>query len=339
MKKNIYILFIILLCGCEEYRSFPIFVLSSNIERICGDFYYDDLMVSPPSQLELKDSCLFLFRTLGVTAKVIKEIDGSDFGMFGNIGQGPDEFISPFYIGGNDSTMYIYDLTLRCVREYNLRNISDSLLFTKVEEKKLPSSDIVYHSAKRLDNGYSVAQILNGTSNLFLVLDEDLKIVSQFGENPFSNKISDMYPFWGYLCSHGNQFVFAAMRYGYIVSYKIRKDGSPVLLWEHYLSQPYYSIHKNILRWNADNLMGFYNVKMNSKYIFALYSGVEDTNSLEQIPNNLLVFDFDGNLVKNFKIDKNCGRLAVSEDNIVYAFYTDPDVGIVKYNLQDYLKN
>ena len=57
------------------------------------------------------------------------------------------------------------------------------------------------------------------------------------------------------------------------------------------------------------------------------------------VPETLLVFDHEGRAVKSFKTDKAIGRIAISpEANIVYGSYSRSDVGIVKYDLSDWLK-
>ncbi|MCD8179328.1 MAG: TolB-like 6-bladed beta-propeller domain-containing protein [Tannerellaceae bacterium] len=92
-----------------------------------------------------------------------------------------------------------------------------------------------------------------------------------------------------------------------------------------------------MIKFNQDeNLNGFMDVKMNANYIFGLYSGKKSdfvTGNEEGLPRNLLIFDYEGNLLHNLKLDKKCIRIAVSEDNIVYALHLDPESGVSVYDL------
>lgn len=78
---------------------------------------------------------------------------------------------------------------------------------------------------------------------------------------------------------------------------------------------------------------------MNSEYVFALYSGNKSyrTPDERKFPETLLVFDLNGTLIKRFHLDTPCVRIALSENNVIYALSVAPEMHIVKYELNDYL--
>ena len=85
---------------------------------------------------------------------------------------------------------------------------------------------------------------------------------------------------------------------------------------------------------------GFVSVKMTKHYIFCSYCGLvfsPDNSGFDS--RHLLVFDHQGNLVRHLLLDREIGRIAVSEDEgTVYAVAFSPDISIVRYFVGDLLK-
>ncbi|WP_158228523.1 BF3164 family lipoprotein [Parabacteroides provencensis] len=297
---------------------------------------FEEIEIGIPSQIEWINSNLYLFRVNGCAAKIFDENNKINIADFGKMGPGPDEFISPFYAGynKNNNRIYINDISLKTFREYEIIKKEDTLLFKKHITKNIKCDGIVFRAAVRLKNGYTVAQVISGTNKMFILFDSDMKIHHTFESNPVGEDATVLHPFSGYLTSNENQFTFAAMYYGYIVSYNISDNGDVTKLWEHYLSCPYYETNRGRVKWDRErNKMGFFDVKMNDKHIYALYSGKKDIDDISRVPSNLLIFDLNGKLENNYLLDKQSGRLTIAHDSIVYTIYTEPDVGIAKYKL------
>jgi hypothetical protein len=195
-----------------------------------------------------------------------------------------------------------------------------------------------------MSNGKYIGVVASGSdiSSYFSILDKDMKEVGRFGYVPFLENLKglNLRRLNGSMTSSQTQFVFAAMNYGYLVSYEITEENEVNKKWEYYLSDPYYKIENGEVKWEEDNnRMGFYDIKMNSKYIFALYHGDEISHMLEtdSTPKHLLVFDLNGHLIKLFELDRQCVRIAVTEENTVFAGSVEFDSEIVRYDLSKYL--
>ena len=66
-----------------------------------------ELIMNLPMWIEWRDSNLFLIQPGGCAAKVVRASDASEVAIFGPIGKGPDEFLTPCFIR-DDEESYIY---------------------------------------------------------------------------------------------------------------------------------------------------------------------------------------------------------------------------------------
>jgi hypothetical protein len=301
-----------------------------------------DIIIVPPSQIELVEDRLFLFRSGdGHAAKIIKT-DGSDRNeSFSRMGQGPGEHISPYFAGYDSikKAIYIWDVSLMVMCEYACLMDDDTCTFVETNRKRR-ENEVLYYVANYLENDLFVAALARGSdnANYFISLDQNLNVTKEFGNLPFINDIKglNLTRMRGVMASLKNQFVFGGMQYGYIAGYRVMDNGEIHKKWDYLVSEPQYEIKQGTVTWKDDNKTGFFDLKMNSNYIFALYCG--EILSSEDLAQTLFVFDQEGNLLKTFTLDKRCSRIAVSEDNIVYALALDLDPIIVRYDLSDYLR-
>ena len=87
--------------------------------------------------------------------------------------------------------------------------------------------------------------------------------------------------------------------------------------------------------------LGFPEVKMTKNYIFCSYFGERLTREkLKTLkPRNLLIFDHQGNLLKNLRSKRSLGKFTVSEDEkTIYAATEEPEVAIIRFDISNILK-
>jgi hypothetical protein len=85
-----------------------------------------------------------------------------------------------------------------------------------------------------------------------------------------------------------------------------------------------------------ENIIGYKNLYSTKNYFYILYSELGMMEMMENtfIFNTILVFDWNGKLVKKLKTDINLRTFAVSEDDkIIYGTTANPYPTIVKFNL------
>ena len=125
---------------------------------------------------------------------------------------------------------------------------------------------------------------------------------------------------------------------GYIACYELQNDGKERLLWDHFLEKPIYKgdqLDRKHLK------LGFPEVKMTKNYIFCSYFGERLTREkLKTLkPRNLLIFDHQGNLLKNLRSKRSLGKFTVSEDEkTIYAATEEPEVAIIRFDISNILK-
>lgn len=345
MKKACSVLVLIGLLGCKGAVQERFLTSIPDPVCVAGRTYDEDIVTLPPSQIELMGDNLFLFRTMQLLAQGIDKKTGVSTINLGYIGDGPGEFISPYFVGENkkDSTYYVFDYTYNLMRKYKWEMKQDTFLFHLLKEIKREDRKVAFYTVCRMEHDYFVAlSESQETCHPFVLLDKNLHVISEFGEMLEDGKYMNPRLYHGGLASFKDQVVYASIDFGYLVSYRISADGIIEKLWEHFFSPIYfnYDKEKTGIDWHR-NLRGFYDVKMTEKYIYCLYSGEPSNVNVprEVLPDKILVFKHDGTLVKNFLIDKESGRIAIEKDSILYVSYISPDSGIAFYDIGGLLDN
>ena len=123
-----------------------------------------------------------------------------------------------------------------------------------------------------------------------------------------------------------------------IACYEQQADGTCKILWDACAEQPIYKkdqLDLTLLK------LGFADVKMTKNYIFCSYFGQKyDRDNRKNIkPRNMLVFDHQGNLLKNLRSERSLARFTVSEDEkTIYAATEEPEVAIIRFDISNILK-
>lgn len=87
---------------------------------------------------------------------------------------------------------------------------------------------------------------------------------------------------------------------------------------------------------SLDSRAGFLDVACTDKYVYALYSGrvLSDDLFTAYYGNHIFVYDWDGNPVKHYVLDKDLFMLNIDEDNgTLYGVSNDPEGCILEYKL------
>lgn len=84
--------------------------------------------------------------------------------------------------------------------------------------------------------------------------------------------------------------------------------------------------------------LGFPDVKITKNYIFCSYFGERLTREkLKTLKvRNILVFDHKGNLLKNLRLERSVGIIAISEDEkTLYAVTEEPEIAIIRFDISN----
>lgn len=345
MKHIVFLLLVIELFSCKGERS-ELLTLPHSIELTPIEYTEDPVIKNPwgMKQIERK---LLLFNVNGGDCVInVMDIEsGKIVKKWGAYGNGPGEFSVSLYWGSHDDKhiFFLFDPNMSLLREYSWSMDSDEINFSLIREIPYGSKDgVQIQFGRRLASGSYAAYANYGIGKPILILNSELKVLSNFGDFPDDmHKSMIMFSFEGRLEAYKNKFVYAMTNLGYLACYEQLSDGSVKQNWADYMQKPVY---------NADELdrkllkLGFFSVTMNDKYIFATYSGVLDSQEQRQnsgiSPENILMFDYQGHLLENLHTKgKRLGQITLSEDgNTLYAATLYPQISIVRYNISPYVK-
>lgn len=313
--KYITLIFLLSLEACSNVSHYQqeTIDLSSEIE-VSPEKVSNDIVMTPPVQLLADDrflicmapgmgrSILFLDKTTGNTC------------YWGQMGSGPDDFVSPKCIRQKDHRLTIYDVNLRKAVEYEVHS-GDSVSLVPIRRQTVQTGEIQLIDLHTMDHRLSVGLVGIGCPHQFVLLDEGMNVMKSFGDFPMEGLPKDNYlSVYGCLSSWQNKLFFACLPTGYVVCYDIDREGNVRKEWEHFLTQPSYDSSRG--KWNPDNKNGIYDMKATCDYLFLAFSG-KAFSEASRLPQNILVFTHDGKLVRNIKCkDAFIGRLAVDGDYI-----------------------
>ncbi|MCD8179329.1 MAG: hypothetical protein LUE98_18780 [Tannerellaceae bacterium] len=233
--KNIlfFCLFLVISYGCNltggDVHKVPYLRLIEEVP-VVGE-KLEDFLLAIPGEMDLIDNHL-LFR--GDFGKVIKtyNLTTGVINEYGLKGQGPFEFITPFYAGKDvdQNLLFIWDVSTKTLtsHQFSIGEGEESFYIEPKQQSINKYEDINYFVSHYVNDSYLVAQRTSGlnTVDYFLLLDSSLQIIKHFGENPFSVTNKNTILQRGMFGSFKSDFTFVGMSYGYIVHYHISTTGA-----------------------------------------------------------------------------------------------------------------
>lgn len=312
-------------CSGVKQHQQGVIDLTSAVE-ISPEIVSKDILMTPPVQM-LADSEFLIFMAPGMGHSILfLDRNTKNTYHWGQMGNGPDDFISPKCIRQKDHRLTVYDVNLRKAVEYEL-HLSDSVHLNAIERQTVQTDSINLIDLHTMDNNLTVGLVGIGCSNMFVLLDEKMKLMKSFGDFPMEGLPKENYlSVYGNLASYKNKLFYACLPTGYIVCYEIDKKGNIEKEWEYFLTKPLFDAGRG--KWTSDNKNGIYDIKATKDYIFLAFSG-KSLSEESRLPQNILILTHDGKLVKNIKCkDSFIGRFVVDGDFI----YASGEDNLIKFN-------
>ena len=336
MKNIIFLLFLLLISCKQESKLLAL----PEETPITGLDYTNELYMSYPLSVDIiKDKLLILMHKSDNVLHIVDTDNGLVVNKIGVMGGGPGEFLQPRYLGYDHSNIYLYDLRQKKVRSYKWNAIEKGEDLPKIEGIHQKDKDITILDGQILNGNYFVGNSILGLSKPIVIFDKEMNVVNNVGEIPDSeHENTALTTYGGVIDCYENKFVFAMSSLGYIAYYEQRPDGKSNLLWEHYLEEPMYKGNQLDIK---QLKLAFPDIKMTKNYIFCSYFGERLTREkLKTLkPRNILVFDHQGNLLKNLRSKRSLGKFTVSEDEkTIYAATEEPEVAIIRFDISNLLK-
>lgn len=336
MKSYIVFLFFLLI-SCRQASNL---LILPEETPITGIDYANELYMGYPLGLDvIKDKLLVTMHKNENVLYIVDAYNGAIVNKIGAVGGGPGEFLQPRYFGYDHSNIYVYDLRQKKIRSYEWSAIEKGEDLPKIEGIHQKNKDITILDGQILSGNYFVGNSIVGLPKPIAIFDKEMNVVGNIGELPDKeHKSMALTTYGGVIDCYENKFVFAMSSLGYIACYEHQPEGKSILLWEHYLEKPIYKGDQLDMK---QLKLAFPDVKMTKNYIFCSYFGERLTREkLKTLkPRNILVFDHQGNLLKNLRSKRSLGKFTVSEDEkTIYAATEEPEVAIIRFDISDILK-
>jgi hypothetical protein len=248
---------------------------------------------------------------------------------FINRGKGPNELIFPGLMCALDDSIFsTYEANKKQLVYFNVYDIIANFhQFEKVTNTNL--SDLVIFQSYPINDSLVIftGMFEDGKYCLYNSKSENTIITVDFPDDENHQKENNYIKSMAHqgeiaIKPNKQKFVFVC-RHGY---FDICSVSQNELLLEnrklYYLSD-YKVIGENVVAHSAKSAYAFHSVEVTDNYIYMIYSGrTKDEFGSEYIAgNNILVYDWNGNPVVNFKTDRYLHRMTLDRNNlIIYGF-------------------
>lgn len=337
MKANVLLITYLftLLTSCQERKEQETIPTQSlKHELLMGDEYFikriADMTLMNDSIIVLRSSkSEKLFQILNPSQKTVFE--------FGDIGQGPNDFLSPSSLSSEkDNSFSFYDLNKRRYSTIHLNHENDSWQV----EHHFKSDSLIHISVMPVADNRYIATGMYPKHRLTL-LDENGNLLKGFFEIPYRDekerKVNEMVRAEAYqgkiAVSPSRKRLVQAMSKGdMIYFYNITGNGELILLSEQVNSYPKYRYDNGAM--HQESPIHYLDISVTEDYVYALYSGrnYKDDKDKAFQGNFLRVFDWNGKLVKEFHLDIDVQAITTTKNNQrIYAVSYLPDPVLVAF--------
>lgn len=319
-----------------------------------GQLYDKDIVMRPFGLFTL-DSMLFIVSS-GISdgfGQVFNlQNDLEELGVFGNIGNGPDEFISPELTFVGDNYFFMQNVNAREIAKWSVAKTDSQIKVSEISRLRLEHHDVSgirteSRKVNPLGDEYFVGLICNPEEGYFTLYNKNMEFINSFGKPPIYE--SGMSPFSymrrlsGHLSANGSSFVFSAMNIPYIAYYSMEKgDATPVLRWEDTYGKISYTAENDAFNF-SDKAVGMtMGVQNRDEYIYVLYidmpwNQIDFSFAEKSLAKSILVFNRKGERIARLNMDHGLYFFYVSEDEkTIYGITQNPDYMVVNYEIPEF---
>lgn len=358
MKNRIILLISIVtiaLCSCNKTNqsAMDLFVDKEEIKLFMDSLYFEKDSLAKPYLLTVIDTFLLVHDVYDMKHfTVFNTMSRKCVTRFGNIGIGPGELSIGNVLSVRKKAIYSFDIPRRYIFKYNLNDFIN-------EDKSIPKTIAKFehipetHLSRVISVGDSC--FLGGgvykSKYQHLLFDEKGNILD-YGIETFHHQESfdNMYKFLsnqGILISHPekNKHVYTVKNSANIDFIEI-ENKKLKLVKSHRLNDPQFKnedLGKDSysIDYDKNTVIGYMDVAPAHNFVYTLYADKSIVNKNGKYNSRssdiVLVFDWEGNPIKKYKLNKEVYYITVDEDkNIIYALLQDKDFfwNIVSFNIE-----
>lgn len=307
----------------------------------------EDTLLHDIDEIALLDSLLFVIdETEHFYFALFNIKTDSLMFRFGTKGNGPGELMWPLFIECNKQNNAFVVSAINPVG-YMYYSI-DSLIanpnsYTPGILKIKKRDDNFIYTVNRLNDSLYIGkgQLKDGQ---FAIINKAGEIISIQEKYPVGDEV-ELYnqvelgsTYQGEITTkpESNKFAYVSIVGSILEVCEVKEDLLIEKIKTYYFNYPQIVSSNNRTALVKENIIGYKNLYSTKNYFYILYSelGMMEMMGNAFIFNTILVFDWNGKLVKKLKTDINLRTFAVSEDDkIIYGTTANPYPAIVKFNL------
>lgn len=332
MKKRFYLFVLFLFIVSCKNKNTVVFE-SIKDEIIISDTIYTRM---PGDLLVLDDFVVWIdpFANKNFLHILDKE-DGHEVERFGNIGQGPNDFLSPRVSSVDDNRIFIYDSNAKKNAFVDFQKNAERLTFLPLPQDELVTQKIFAEPLGFVSlkpNDYEFIEILKEDYSYSLdswVKDKELKNRFEVFQGNIGYNIKKKI------------LVYAPRFFPFFRLYKQNSEGQ--LEFEKECGeQAKFDIANNELLFNKDSFSGCFDMTLSKDYIILLHYQPQKTNEemkelgrdFSKLPQKFLLYDYNGKLKRIVDAKMPVLRIASnSNDNDLYFIALSPEYTLYKCSL------
>lgn len=296
-----------------------------------------------PLQMECTDSLLVILDYMDDCYFHVYTLSGNPKGKFARKGQGPGELLSAnqFHLSPGKDTLYVYDGVSRKLVAYNLdTNLERDRSFTeyKIDYSILPPSETPFIIYDLLPLGGNQFLLKANQPNLrYGCINLATKqITSVYKDFPSEYVTGNAEEIWSVFSSDTRTFfkpdyarMFNATYIGGILElFSVGSGWELAMDTTLCIYEPVYGLAEGTVPafvvGNEKTQLGFEDAYAGNEFIYALLH--EKGDAME--PESVIVFDWQGNAVKEMRTGQRLARFCVDETyNVIYALASDEENG------------
>lgn len=299
--------------------------------------FFSDSVVLPDVIHVIDDYIIFLDNESNKPLHLFSLKQNKYIGSYGKLGEGPEEFQTPALMTNNDNNSFlIYDQISRKTLGYTITSLLDNKPFFELKMNQNENCS----SVNLIDNNLYYLDFLNPSSRIYKFDTITNKTIGYGSLLKNYRNASDIV--FAQACdakmSYKNKNFIIAYRFApfFEIFNTNTNKWKSILTIDNY-APIYEEVSRNSKKIfslkNGETKLGFLSIDTSSKYIYLLYSGEQKEIGKPYMGNKILVFDYDGNPINYYELDKPISTFKVIEDEIVIGVHIDVDFDFIKFKL------
>lgn len=353
--KNVFILFFVIsLIGCTRKRETvaqkDVPIISENLlfnqeQKLSSSGIKLNFMLNDPMQLVMTDSLLLIVDFGEKLVKVVDPFTGKELNSICRKGRGPGEFSERIKVVYNkrDNDINIYESQVKTLAQFPAFQIlkweNDSVkkvhLAKPFIQQAIKCNDSLIVGVGMIEKRYA----LFNPAGKFISVNYDYPDMSD--KNWTFHLKSIAYQNDLVVNSTGSRIVEASLYCDNIEFFAIKGTGiNKIKEYQSYSPEldDKSSGNMKILHPKEDTKFGYLDICEQGNHVYCLYSGKTIKESQKKggpfHSSIIRVFDFDGNPVVSYKLDRDVFKFTVdTHEKTIYAIVHTPQAEIIKFHL------